>query len=121
MSDVGVENLGQEIPLGWNCREVFPKDETHSENATSKWSSLCQGIKNLTREQQVVTEPNRYIKWVIRDDNESTQSQSSLKFKLKFCFLHQHRKYIHKKRVTCAYYSVVHEKLQSHALFFANK
>lgn len=46
MPNVGVKNLGQEIPFGWNCREVFPEYQTHSENATSKRSSLCQNIKN---------------------------------------------------------------------------
>lgn len=58
VTHVGVKNLGQEIPLGWNRREVLPEDQTHSENATSKWSSLCQSIKNSSHEQYVQTVPN---------------------------------------------------------------
>lgn len=58
VTHVGVKNLRQEIPLGWNCREVLPKDQAHSENATSKWSSLCQSIKNLSDEQYVLTVPD---------------------------------------------------------------
>ena len=46
MAHVGVKNLGQEVALGWNRGEVLPEDQTHAENATSKRSSLCQGIKN---------------------------------------------------------------------------
>ena len=46
MAHVWVKNLGQEVALGWNRGEVLPKDQTHAENATSKRSSLCQGIKN---------------------------------------------------------------------------
>lgn len=57
VAHVGVKNLGQEIPLGWNSREVLPEDQTHSENATSKWSSLCQSIKNSSHEQYVLTVP----------------------------------------------------------------
>lgn len=58
VTHVGVKNLGQEIPLGWNSREVLPKDQTHSENATSKRSSLCQSIKNSSHEQYALTVPN---------------------------------------------------------------
>lgn len=58
MTHVGVKNLGQEIPFGWNRREVLPEDQTHSENATSKWSSLCWSIKNSSHEHYVLTLPN---------------------------------------------------------------
>lgn len=58
VTHVRVKNLGQEITLGWNRREVLPEDQTHSENATSKWSSLCQSIKNSSHEQYVLVVPN---------------------------------------------------------------
>lgn len=41
VTHVRVKNLGQEIPLGWNSREVLPEDQSHSENAADKWCSLC--------------------------------------------------------------------------------
>lgn len=58
VTHVGMKNLSEEIPLRWNRREVLPEDQTHSENATSKWSSLCQSIKNSSHEQYVLTMPN---------------------------------------------------------------
>lgn len=51
VAHIGVKNLGQEITLGWNRREILPKDQAHSENASSKRSSLCQSMKNSFHQQ----------------------------------------------------------------------
>lgn len=68
VTHIGVKNLGQEIPLGWNRREVLPEDQAHSENATSKRSSLCQSIKNSSHEQYDLAVPN-----LIPKNNKGTE------------------------------------------------
>lgn len=58
VAHIGVKNLGQEITLGGNRREVLPKDQSHSENASGERSSLCQSMKNSFHQQCALTVPS---------------------------------------------------------------
>lgn len=40
-TNIGVEDFGEEVALGWCSREVLPQDQLHAEHTASIWGPLC--------------------------------------------------------------------------------
>lgn len=50
VAHIGMENLGEEIPLGRHGGEVLTEDQAHSEHAAGKRGSLCGRVNNSSHQ-----------------------------------------------------------------------